>query len=158
MDQLFGMRAPTHESLDPESIFALAGALTAEGARISEAGLLAFAKRQGASPLHAWVALAYSPEVAIERTHDIAFGVCLGRCQLWGALPVLEALLALREERLAAGKAGFDVVPRGCLSRCEHGAFVVGVTPAGQFGMGQATPEQVTAAVAHAFGEAPPEG
>ncbi len=152
------MRAPTHPAPNMPRLFELGDALVEEAemtpsGELTPEDLEAFAESEDHRLLDVWIAAGLHPEVRVARAHDVAFGVCVGRCQLWGAAPVLESLLALSEVRAAAGQQTFDVVTRGCLNRCEHAPFVAVSTPDGVFGVGQASPDSVAAAVAHVMGD-----
>ncbi len=86
------------------------------------------------------------------RENQTVFLVCSGGCQQYGAIPVIEKLLELRDERSAADKPSFDVHTRGCLDRCEHGALVAVFTPDGVATLPKASPEAIAEAVNMALG------
>jgi (2Fe-2S) ferredoxin len=158
VDDFNQMRAPTHPAPDMPRLLELGDALVEEAemtmsGELTAGDLEAFADNENHRLLDVWIAAGLHPEVEVARSHDIAFGVCVGRCQLWGAAPVLQALLALSEARSAAGQPSFDVVARGCLNRCEDAPFVAVSTPDGVFGVGHASAESVVVAVAQVMGD-----
>ncbi len=136
-------RAPTHEAVDFQHLWSLGEALAAAGPALSAADVDALAEAQGAERVHAWLALSYAPQVQVTREHDIALAVCAARCQLWGAGALLGELLELRDARLAAGKRAFDVVPRGCLNRCERAPVATAALADGLVGFDHCTRAQV---------------
>ncbi len=134
---------PTHAAIDFDVLWPLAEALDAlpEPRRADDVD--AVAERAGVPRAHAWVALGMQPMVQLQREHPIAIGVCCGRCQLWGAAERIEALLTLRRARIAAGQLAFDLVPRGCLSRCERAPVATAVMADGLVQLDGCDVEQV---------------
>lgn len=98
-----------------------------------------------ASDLYA--GLGASTQVTMALEHEQQFVVCVGGCQARGALPCVETLLSIRDKRLGAGKSGFDVVPRQCLSRCGYAPVVEIRSREGAAVMTAATPQSVESAV-----------
>ncbi len=144
------IREPTHRPIDVMALFPLLDeirALASENAIELEA-MEAFAAEKGIPTSHALVALNFAPDLQIRAEGVTAFAVCTGRCQLFGALPVLERFLELRAERKAAGAEPFGLTVRPCFDRCDHGAIVVSKSSHGVHPHAKVTPEQVDELVA----------
>jgi NADH:ubiquinone oxidoreductase subunit E len=94
-----------------------------------------------------YAGLGSSMQTTLALEHDLQFVVCTGGCQARGALSCVESLLAIRTERLNAGKDGFDVVPRQCLNRCANAPVVEIRSKDGGAVLTAATPKSVADAV-----------
>lgn len=115
---------PTHTPLPPESILPLARELMNDGSPFTPRRLEEVASAAGAPLSHAYVAAGMVPLARFEREHDVAFVVCSGGCQGYGALLILEKLLETRDLRIEEGEPAFDVQTRGCLDGCSHAPLV----------------------------------
>ncbi len=147
-------RPPTHEPIAQEELSRLARGLVERvaGGRL-DAEVLAGAASDLDAPLaHVYAAAGFVPIFQFAREHPTVFLVCSGGCQQYGAIPVIERLLALRDERSAAEQPSFDVHTRGCLDRCELGAMVAVFTADGVATVPKASPETITEAVCTALG------
>ncbi len=122
-----------HEVLSPELIEELAAELGASETQLTAAAVM-------------------MTSIPFDETEATRFEICVGGCQSWGALPVLQKLLALRAARRAAGQPSFGVVPKRCLDKCDRAAVVLVKTQDGTAGISEATPEAVADAVAVALG------
>ncbi len=120
----------------------------AAGGKVTADLLATLAGELDAPLAHLYIAAGFLPMLGFARESETIFLVCSGGCQQYGAVPVVETLLSLRDERTAAGKPGFDVHTRGCLDRCQQGAMVAVFTGAGAAGIAMATPESIAQAVA----------
>lgn len=134
---------PTHRAVDLDALWPLAEALGELEGDVDADGVDAIAAEAGAPREHAWLALGYAPMVQLVRTQPVAIGVCVGRCQLWGAAPLVAELLALRDRLIAGGHPAFDLVPRGCLSRCERAPVATAVLDDGLVQLDHCTAAQV---------------
>jgi NADH:ubiquinone oxidoreductase subunit E len=94
-----------------------------------------------------YAALGTSMQTSLALEHEQQFVVCIGGCQAKGALSCVETLLEIRAQRLGAGQAGFDVVPRQCLSRCGYAPVVEIRSKDGDAVLTAATPKSVAGAV-----------
>ena len=92
---------------------------------------------------HAYVACSIDPAIEWVRTHEVTVHACTGGCQAWGAVPVLERVLADRDARAAEGRPGFDVATHGCLNVCDRAPMLFSTGPHGTTGHPDMTPEQV---------------
>lgn len=110
-----------------------------------------FAADLGASEAHLYAAAAMMTDLAFDESAETRFEICVGGCQSWGALPVLEQLIKLRSQRVEAGQPAFGLVPRRCLDKCDRAAVVLVKTPEGTAGLSETTPESVAEAVAQAL-------
>jgi len=148
-------RTPTHTPVAQDELAKLARGLMERvpGGQLNPQ-LLAEAASDLEAPLaHVYAAAGLVPMLQFTRENQVVFLVCSGGCQQFGAVPVLEKLLALRDQRNAANESSFDVHTRGCLDRCEQGAMVAVFTPDGVAALPKASPEIVAEAVADALGQ-----
>lgn len=150
-------RAPTHQPLDLRRLMQLAPELEeacedAEHETLSPELIEELAADLGASETHLCAAAAMMTDIPFDESDATRFEICVGGCQSWGALPVLQKLLTLRAQRREAGQPSFGVVPKRCLDKCDRAAVVIVKTPDGTAGISEATPEMVAAAVTEALG------
>jgi len=143
-------RAPTHKPLDLNRLMSLSALIEdiAVDGRVSAEALEDRAHEDGIPVEKLYVAAAVVADVEVTREHDIAFEVCAGGCQSWGALDVIEHLVSIRQERVEDGAPAFDVVPRRCLDKCAAAPAVVVVTPDGRAVIEQADADRLDEAVA----------
>jgi NADH:ubiquinone oxidoreductase subunit E len=92
---------------------------------------------------HAYIALGLDPTLILVPTTEVALAICVGGCQLQGALPLLEGLLVERSARLATGRPSFDVQPRGCLDLCPGAPAMLSRSAVGVMRHVRMTREQV---------------
>ncbi len=133
MNQPPPLPEPTHEPLDMMSLFQMVQDLRSH----SEDGILTHDKlKEVASskdvPVsHAYAAMVFDPGLAIDAKEPLIIAICAGRCQLFGAIPLLEHLIETKEARATAGEGGFDIVPRNCLDQCDYPPIMISRSPAG---------------------------
>lgn len=140
---------PTHAPLPVQQLEPLVRDLMSKAqAELTHAAMAEVADAAGVPASHAYVAAGMAPTVRFEREHDIAFVVCSGGCQRFGALELLEKLLEVRDRRLAASEPAFDVHTRGCLNGCFHAPLVQVQTPEGVGHLAKATPANIEEALA----------
>ena len=149
-------RAPTHKPLELRRVMQLAPELeeaVEEGGHevLTPELIEELAADLGASEKHLFAAAAMMTDLKFDESDPVRFEICVGGCQSWGALSVLEKLVQLRAKRIEAGETSFGVVPRRCLDKCDRAAVVIVKTPDGTAGLSEATPEAVEAAVAQAL-------
>ena len=111
----------------------------------------AVSRELGAPREQVYAALAMSETTSLEAQHDLKFVVCTGNCRDRGALLCVQRLLAIRDGRQAAGKSGFDIVPRQCLGRCQVGPAIELATPDGTAVLANATPAMIDQATSELF-------
>ena len=111
--------------------------------RLSPEAIDEVARQQGKARAHAWAAMALDPNLVPSITAETLFGICVGQCQLQGAIPNLERLLELRDSQLKAGKPAFDIVPRHCLDMCPHAPVAVSRSQHGQAAHPRLQPENL---------------
>ena len=102
----------------------------------------------GVDPGDLYASAAVTTDVEIAREYEVAFVVCGGICQNWGALACLEILVDARRDRLDAGQPAFDIMAKSCLDRCEHAPAVMVRTPDGSALIEQADPHKLREAIA----------
>ena len=92
---------------------------------------------------HAWAAMALNPNLVPEISSETLFAICVGKCQLQGAIPNLETLLELRDKQVAEDKKLFDIVPRSCLDMCPHAPVAISRSQHGQAAHPKLTPDSL---------------
>jgi NADH:ubiquinone oxidoreductase subunit E len=110
-----------------------------------------FAADIGASEGQLCAVAAMMTDIAWDESAPVRFEVCVGGCQSWGALPVLDKLLKLRSKRVEEGAPSFGVVPKRCLDKCDRASVVIVKTPDGTAGLSEASPETIAEAVEQAM-------
>ena len=101
--------ANTHDPIPRHELEELVPALLepagkAPQGRLSPEAIDEVARQQGKARAHAWAAMALDPNLGPSITAETLFGICVGQCQLQGAIPNLERLLELRDSQLKAGE------------------------------------------------------
>lgn len=141
----FEEREPTHKPLDMMAMMELADALSERGRELTAADVEAVAEQEDAPVSHVWAAMGGHPMLSLKREHKVLVYVCVGRCQLWGGVELLESALELKRERAAAGKTDFDLSPHGCLNRCAQAPMAIAQAEDGYVGMERAGVDDVRA-------------
>lgn len=147
-------RPPTHKPLDMNRMMKLGLAVeeAAEDAPIGGDALDELALDQGVDASHLYAAAAMTTDVEFAREHDVAFVVCGGTCQNWGALARIEQLVTLRQQRIDDGLPGFDIQVKRCLDQCGRAPVLQIRTPDGTAWLTEATEASVAEAVEQACG------
>lgn len=145
-----GVRTPTHRALLPSEMTRLGELVVqaASGRPVDHATIEALARAHdvGASALYA--AAGSNAAVEFTREHKVAFVVCGGACQGFGALEILEHLVELRQKRHKSWfKKAFDIQAKSCLNGCEHAPMVRVHTRDGIGWLRRTTPGEVAEAV-----------
>ncbi len=151
-------RAPTHPPLDLRRLMQLAPEIEEA---FSDAGheyltperVEELAADIGASEAQLYAAAVMMTGIPFDEGAPVRFEVCIGGCQSWGAVPVLEKLVQLRARRIEAGQLSFGLVPRRCLDKCDRAAVVMVRTPDGTAGLSEVTPAAVEEAVEQALAQ-----
>ena len=138
----------THEPINPMELFDLAGQLgdaadDRPDQKLTPEAIDEVARANETPRAHAWAALAVNPNLGLEMKSDTLFAICTGRCQGQGAVPLLEKLLTIRDQRVASGKKSFDIVPRHCLDLCDHAPVAQSRSPHGQAAHPKLKPENL---------------
>ena len=143
-------RSATHTSLDHQKMMKLGLEVeeTADEQPISCDAIDELALELGVDPGDLYASAAVTTDVEIARERDVAFVVCGGICQNWGALECLEVLADTRRNRLDEDRPVFDIFAKSCLDRCEHAPAVQVHTPDGSALIEQATPAKLREAIA----------
>lgn len=137
-------RAPTHTELDMARMMRLAGELEDALAERGETALSPalvedIAAELGVRESHLYVAAATMSTIPCASEADVVIELCVGNCQKWGAVELLERALDFDGRRRANGDAGLAVVARSCLDRCADAAVIRIRTPDGIAGLTSAT-------------------
>lgn len=112
---------PTHQPIDMMSLYDLFGTIRgmAQSGPIKISDLEALAEKEGVPRSHAYAATMFDPTITLETEGDSSIVVCTGRCQMFGAIDILEELLKMRDARKAEGATPLNVLPRSCLDQCD---------------------------------------
>lgn len=139
-------RPASHDALDLEAIWELGEKIdeAAPDSRVTPALLAEVAASAGVPTSHAYVACSIDPSLEWVRTHAVTVHACTGGCQAWGAVPLLERVLAERDARAADGRPGFDVAAHGCLNTCTRAPVLFSTGPHGTVGHPEMTVDQVS--------------
>jgi NADH:ubiquinone oxidoreductase subunit E len=133
---------------------ALHEALDATGAKALTSSMIdGVAEAQGCERAHAWVAAGLDPtlELAVPKGAPVLVGMCVGQCQLQGAVPILERFLEERDRRVAAGLPDYELLPRRCLDMCSRAPVVLCQTKDGVAGLTGLSAAEVPEAVEMIF-------
>ncbi|MEZ4272102.1 MAG: hypothetical protein R3C68_11940 [Myxococcota bacterium] len=124
----------THQPLDPAVQQKLKQALVdiAKGERLNMEMVQTVAQTHACSLAQVYAAMALDPNLVFDMQHDVLVAICVGACQAQGAIENLETLLRLRQERLQAGHASFEIVARHCLDMCAHSPVCLSRSAHGQ--------------------------
>ncbi len=141
---------PTHAPVDYGRIMGLLRQLisrTGPDGTIKRSDLELLASDDDAPVSLVYAAAGMHPGLRFVREHEIAFGICTGKCQMWGGFDLLDLLLERADARIGADKPSFDVVPQGCLNLCDHPPSAVVATPDGVAGLPRCTAADVDEAI-----------
>ncbi|MCA9687496.1 MAG: hypothetical protein KC457_35365, partial [Myxococcales bacterium] len=97
---------------------------------------------------HVYVAAATMSEIPCADDGEVAFTLCVGNCQKWGAAELLEQVLDADGVRRANDEAGFAVIAKRCLDRCADAPVVQIRTSDGQAGLAPASRASLEEALA----------
>ena len=124
---------PTHQPIDMMSLYELFGSIReiAEGGVVTITAIEDLAEREGVPRTHAYAAMMFDPTIALETEGSTSINVCTGRCQMFGAIDVLEELLVARDTRKANGDSPLNVIPRSCLDQCDFPPVLMSKSPNG---------------------------
>lgn len=145
-------RSPTHEDIELRRLASMGLELEeiAERSDVSDlndtvqlAGLIELAEDRGRPPSHYVAAISLATELRLEPSAPITIRVCVGTCQRYGALDLIDALV----ERWQTRKGGLAIVPVSCLDRCDQAAACEIDGPHGKLVIAPATPANVAEAL-----------
>ena len=137
-------RSPTHREIDPARLAKLGLDVEelAEAGPITPDRVLTLAAEQGKEPSQYYAAVALATEVELP-TAPITAVFCVGVCQGWGALELVDRAALTWEKK----PGRFAIGVRSCLDRCEHAPACELRTPDGTAVLAPATPDQLAAAL-----------
>jgi NADH:ubiquinone oxidoreductase subunit E len=153
-------REPTHATLDFGRMMSLAGQVedAMDDLGISElapASVEEIADEIGTRESYVYAALATTGSSISQVSADpIQVRVCLGDCQRWGAVAVMDRLITLHGKRRRDGDPTFGLAAVNCLDHCAYAAAVEVRTPDGVAVVPAATPESMDEAIAELFASA----
>jgi len=112
-------RSPTHDDVPLARLSAMGLELEdiADGDTIALPALIELAEDRGRPASHYLAAVALATELGVAPAAATTIRVCAGTCQRWGALDLLDHLVA---RHAAASQPPFAIAPVSCLDRCDH--------------------------------------
>ena len=145
-------RPPTHEPLSLETLSRVASkledALEAEGAEQLTPELVELiAGDLGVPETHVYAAAASMTEITCEASGSVRFELCVGGCQAWGAVQLLDHLLLRHAERRTDDQPPFGIVAKRCLDKCQHAPMVFVHTQDGTAALPEASVTQLDEAL-----------
>ena len=104
-------RSPTHEAIEPGRLAAMGLDLEdiVKDDEIALADLVELAEDRGRPPSHYIAAIALATDYRLAGTGKVQLKICAGNCQQYGALDLIDGLVNT-----------VDLVPVGCLDRCDQ--------------------------------------
>lgn len=122
-------RSPTHEDLPLARLSSMGLELEdiAEDEQVTIPALVELAEDRGRPASHYLAAIPLATELRVAGDAAVTVKVCAGNCQRWGALDVLDHLVARWQKA-----SGFAIVPVTCLDRCDHAPACELHSPDGQ--------------------------
>jgi NADH:ubiquinone oxidoreductase subunit E len=133
-------RSPTHEDIDPSRLATMAVDLEeiANGDTVELAALVELAEDRGRPPSHYLATLPLATDLRLAGEAPLTVKVCAGTCQRWGALDLLDHLVAERRVQIA---------PVACLDRCDQAPAAELHGEHGQLVLAPATPQALDDAI-----------
>jgi NADH:ubiquinone oxidoreductase subunit E len=112
-------RSPTHEDLELGRLASMGLEIedVATGDAVALADLVVLAEDRGRPVSHYLAATALATELKLAGAAKLTVKTCVGTCQRYGALDLLDHLAARAERR-----GGFTIAPISCLDRCDLAA------------------------------------
>jgi len=135
----------THELLPMEEMEKLRNAIQAKAneARVTFTMVEEVARDNEVPVSHVYAGMSLDPNLVPDLSQDVLIAVCTSTCQLQGAIANIEELVQLRKQRVAEGKAAFDIVPRQCLDMCAHAPVAITRSPMGTAAHPRLQPEHI---------------
>ena len=146
---------PTHKAMDLARLVSLGQDIeeSAPEGTVNHASLQGFSDSDGVPLREAYAAAAFNPSLRFDRPSDVAFTVCAGGCQSYGALEHVDTLVRLRAARETEGLDTFDLCTKTCLDACDRGPVVAVATADGTTKLMNVTAASLEQAVADALGD-----
>lgn len=134
-------RSPTHEDIELGRLASMGLELEdiATGDAVELTALIELAEDRGRPASHYVAAIALATELQIAPRGAVALKVCAGNCQRYGALDLIDALIAKN--------ANVAWQPVDCLDRCDQAPACELHGDHGVLVLAPATPESVTEAL-----------
>ena len=112
-------RSATHQDLDYARLSSLGLDVEeiAKGDEVALADLVTLAEERGKPVSHFLASIPLATELRVKREGALVVKVCTGSCQKWGALDLLEHLVARWEKQ-----HDISIAPVSCLDRCDQAA------------------------------------
>jgi NADH:ubiquinone oxidoreductase subunit E len=131
-------RSPTHEDLELGRLASMGLEIeeVADGDTVRLAELVIVAEDRGRPTSHYLAATALATDLRVAGDAPLTIKVCVGTCQRYGALDLLDHLVA-RSAR--SGDRAFKLAPVTCLDRCDLAAACELHGPAGVLVLAPAT-------------------
>jgi NADH:ubiquinone oxidoreductase subunit E len=134
------LREATHPVLDVSRLMDIAGQVDEMMADMGESELTPelvqdLADDIGTRESFVYAAVAAFSDLACDASDELRVSMCVGNCQRFGALELLDKVLAVNGKRRFEGKPNFGVTALSCMDRCDDGPIVRFHTPDGVAGM-----------------------
>jgi NADH:ubiquinone oxidoreductase subunit E len=112
-------RSPTHEDVPPGRLAGMGLELEdiADGDSVALPALLELAEDRGRPASHYLAAIPLATELRVAPAAAVTVRVCAGTCQRWGALDLLDHLVA---QLAGSAPPRFAIAPVSCLDRCDQ--------------------------------------
>jgi hypothetical protein len=150
-------RSPTHRDLEIDRLAALGMEVEElaeeQGGPIDVQAMLDLAADRGKPVSHFYAGAALAAEVELATGRNAAVIVCAGKCQAYGALPLLDRAAELWEERKDGKLPLFDIAVRSCLDRCDQAAVCEVRGPGGSAVITEANPTKLAEGLAAVLGD-----
>jgi NADH:ubiquinone oxidoreductase subunit E len=109
-------RSPTHQDIEMGRLASMGLEVEeiADGDEVALSALVELAEDRGRPTSHYLAATALATELRVGPAHPRVVRVCAGTCQRYGALELLDHLVARWQP------ASFAIAPVSCLDRCDQ--------------------------------------
>ncbi len=143
-------RSPSHRDLEIDRLAGLGMEVEelGEDGPIDVEAMLQLAADRGKPVSHFYAAAALATEVELASGRPASVIVCAGKCQAWGALPLLDRAAEVWEARLDKKLPLFDIAVRSCMDRCDQAAVCEVRGPGGAVVITESTPDKLAEALA----------
>lgn len=138
-------RSPTHQDIEMGRLASMGLEVEeiADGDEVAIPALVELAEDRGRPASHYLAATALATELRVGPANPRTVRVCAGTCQRYGALDLLDHLVARWQQ-----KASFAIAPVSCLDRCDQAPACEVHSSSGQLVLAPATAETLDEALA----------
>jgi NADH:ubiquinone oxidoreductase subunit E len=139
-------RSPTHQDIELGRLSSMGLEVEdiADGDEVALPALVELAEDRGRPASHYLAAIPLATELRVGPTAPVVVRVCAGTCQRYGALDLLDHLVARWQKT-----PSFQIQPVSCLDRCDQAAAVEIHGDHGQLVLAPATASTVDEALSN---------